>query len=169
VGGRSATAIGRRHTQRLDSERRSSSGVEEPPEAPRSRDEGEQVAVRRAKLERLRAHGQAFPNDFRRNAECGALVERFGALDGATVEAQSESYALAGRVLAVRSFGKTLFFALGDGTGRMQLYVRSDEVSPEVFETLPASMRATSSAQPGAVPHADGGADAAVREPSGCS
>ena len=114
---------------------RSSSGVEEPPDASRARDEGEQVAVRRAKLDGLRTRGQAFPNDFRRNAQCGDLVARFGDLDAAAVEAESDSYALAGRVLAVRSFGKTLFFALGDGTGRIQLYVRSDEVAPEVFET----------------------------------
>ena len=36
-----------------------------------SEESGEQSAQRRAKLAELRARGQAYPNDFRRDAEAG--------------------------------------------------------------------------------------------------
>jgi lysyl-tRNA synthetase class 2 len=117
----------------------SSSGLDEDRrEGARTHDDDEQVLVRRAKLARLRESGAPYPNDFRRDATCEELNARFGAVDGAAIEEQSGVYALAGRIVAVRSFGKTLFFALSDGSGRLQLYVRNDEVEPEVFAAASA-------------------------------
>jgi lysyl-tRNA synthetase class 2 len=118
-----------RSTSELESDRRDSE---------RARDDDEQVRVRRAKLAELRRSSRPFPNDFRRDATCNQLSARFGAVDGAALEQQSDVYALAGRITAVRSFGKTLFFGLSDGTGRLQLYVRSDEVDASVFAAASA-------------------------------
>jgi lysyl-tRNA synthetase class 2 len=105
-------------------------------ERPESAKEDEQVVVRRAKLARLRAAGRAFPNDFRRTASCGELLERFGALDGEAVEAESEAYRLAGRLVAIRAFGKATFLVLKDGTGSLQLYVQKATVGEAVYEAV---------------------------------
>jgi lysyl-tRNA synthetase class 2 len=47
-----------------------------PPEAPV--DENKLIAERRAKLAEARAAGQAFPNDFRRDALAGELHAAYG-------------------------------------------------------------------------------------------
>ena len=105
-------------------------------ERPDSIKEDEQVAVRRGKLARLRESGSAFPNDFQRTAACGDLVERYDALDGETVEQQSGSYRLGGRVVAIRAFGKATFLVLKDGTGALQLYIQKVTVGEAAYETV---------------------------------
>src|SRR5690625_7764047 len=40
-------------------------------------DENRLIAERRAKLDQLRAGGQAYPNDFRTDAEAAVLLERY--------------------------------------------------------------------------------------------
>jgi lysyl-tRNA synthetase class 2 len=102
----------------------------------RQPDEDEQVAVRRAKLGRLREAGLAFPNDFSPDATCGELLARFGALDAEALEKNEARHSPAGRIRAIRGFGKTVFLALGDASGQIQLYVRKDEVPDAVFETV---------------------------------
>ena len=39
----------------------------------------------------------------------------------------------AGRLMTIRDFGKSLFFHVQDGTGRMQGYLKKDQVGPETF------------------------------------
>ena len=55
--------------------------------------------------------------------------------------ADAEGWNLAGRVLSKRKMGKTIFADLADRTGRMQLYVRKDEVGEETFEEWTAIER----------------------------
>ena len=98
----------------------------------------EQVRVRREKLAELRKGGPAFPNDFKRDALCGDLVAQFGDQDGEAVEAGTGRYCLAGRVIAIRSFGKTIFIALRDGSGDLQLYAQKKELDEAVFAVVKA-------------------------------
>jgi lysyl-tRNA synthetase, class II len=55
----------------------------------------------------------------------------------ATLETQQEDkghvVALAGRILSKRTMGKTIFADLGDRTGRVQLYLRKDELGEDGF------------------------------------
>ncbi|TFH21320.1 MAG: lysine--tRNA ligase [Myxococcales bacterium] len=99
-------------------------------------EEAEQIRVRREKLGRMRTAGWSFPNDFRRDADLGRLVEEFGDLDGEQVEARSAAYAVAGRILAIRSFGKSVFIALRDATGSLQLYAQKQALSDEDLTAL---------------------------------
>jgi len=85
-------------------------------------DETQQVAVRRAKLQASRLTGPAYPNDFRPDSGCAELISRFDAHDDARLEAETGQYALGGRIAAVRSFGKSAFLVLRDGSGRLQLF-----------------------------------------------
>jgi lysyl-tRNA synthetase, class II len=105
-------------------------------ETPDSVKDDEQVVVRRAKLARLRESGRAFPNDFRRDAACGELLARFGALDGEAVERESGVYRLGGRLIAIRAFGKATVLVLKDGTGALQLYVQKELVGETAYEAV---------------------------------
>ncbi len=96
--------------------------------------------MRRAKLAALReqAGGAAvFPNDFSPNAAFAELHESFASLDGEAVEAQSETYRVAGRVMAVRSFGKSAFVSVRDGGATLQWFASKAELG-ENYATVKA-------------------------------
>jgi lysyl-tRNA synthetase class 2 len=98
--------------------------------------EDEQVHVRRAKLAELRARGWCYPNDFRRTARCGDLVQRFGATPADELAKIGAPYALTGRIVALRNFGKTVFFTLQDGSGRLQIYARLADLPAATGELI---------------------------------
>jgi len=87
--------------------------------------------VRREKLRKLRAKGlNPYPYRFDRSHTNGQIVERFDDL-----EAQGTVVAACGRVLAIRRHGKTMFANIGDESGKIQLYLRSDALG-ERFELV---------------------------------
>lgn len=45
----------------------------------------------------------------------------------------SEAFSLAGRIMAINSFGKSAFIRFNDRTGQMQAYIRKDEIGPEPY------------------------------------
>jgi len=57
----------------------------------------------------------------------GELLEKYDFLQTGA-KADSENWSIAGRLMSLRPHGKTAFADLADRTGRLQLYVRSDEV-----------------------------------------
>ena len=93
-----------------------------------SEESGEQSAQRRAKLAELRARGQAYPNDFRRDAEAGPLHEQFAGTDAETLEREPVAVAVAGRMMTRRIMGKASFAHLRDGTGSIQIHLRRDDL-----------------------------------------
>ena len=99
-------------------------------------DENQIIAERRAKLRALREGGQAFPNDFRRTALAADLHAQYGGEDNATLEPREIEVAVAGRMMLKRVMGKASFATLQDMSGRIQLYITSDSVGPEVHEAF---------------------------------
>ncbi len=91
------------------------------------------MRIRREKIEQLRQLGvNPYPYKFERTHFSADVVENFEALEG-------QSVALAGRLMAVRRMGKASFAHLMDSKGRIQIYVRSDNVgdaSYAVFKLL---------------------------------
>ncbi|HWP67509.1 MAG TPA: lysine--tRNA ligase [Candidatus Limnocylindria bacterium] len=96
-------------------------------------DDHEQVQVRRAKLAALRQRSPiAFPNDFRASLTAAEVHRRYGSADDATL-AQAEPCAVAGRVVAVRDFGKAGFLKVLDDGARLQVHARRDRLSADDF------------------------------------
>ena len=96
--------------------------------------ETDQRRQRRENLDQLRALGvEPYPHRFAATDTVSALVESCGDADGETLEARRVQTAAAGRVLAVRSFGKANFLVISDGRQRIQVYVRKDSVSERDF------------------------------------
>lgn len=91
---------------------------------------------RRTKLEALREHGQAYPNDFRRDALSCDIKSKCEALDEETLEAQKNTFTIAGRVMTRRIMGKASFATIQDMGGKIQLYVARDNLPEGVYQDV---------------------------------
>jgi len=92
------------------------------------------LSTRREKFERWRASGRAFPNGFRREALASELHERCADLDKAALEAADLSTTVCGRVMLRRVMGKASFITLQDVSGRIQCYLRRDDIGEPAYE-----------------------------------
>jgi lysyl-tRNA synthetase class 2 len=97
-------------------------------------DDNEQAAQRREKLHALRAKGNAFPVDFRRDALAAELHARYDGMDAQRLEAEPHHVRIAGRMMTRRIMGKAAFAHLQDVSGRIQIYVQRDVVSEQGYE-----------------------------------
>jgi lysyl-tRNA synthetase class 2 len=98
-------------------------------------EESDQVQQRRANLEELRRLGVApYPNRFDRQASIDEIVRAHGGKTGEELEAAHVKTRTAGRILAIRSFGKANFLVLTDGQARIQVYIREDSLPARDFQ-----------------------------------
>jgi lysyl-tRNA synthetase class 2 len=72
-----------------------------------------------------------FPPTFDRKDTISAIKTRFSDI---THEKSEESVTTAGRIYIVRNHGKTIFADLGDEVGKIQLYIRKNDLGEEQFE-----------------------------------
>ena len=89
-------------------------------------EENELIALRRKKLDALRAKGvEPFGAGFEPSGSVGEVREKFK--EGETLRA-------AGRIAAHRDMGKSHFLDLRDSSGRIQIYVHAKEVGAELVD-----------------------------------
>jgi len=94
----------------------------------------EQIVVRRKKLQALRERGiDPYPNDFRPDHTTAEVHARLSALGEAEL-ARAAPLSIAGRVMALRDFGKAGFLQVQDRAGRLQVHARRDRLGDEGFE-----------------------------------
>ena len=99
--------------------------------------EDEQIQQRRANLEALTRLGlPAYPHRFDRTHTVTDLVDRHGGSTTEQLEADRVETTTAGRVLAIRSFGKANFLVISDGRARIQVYLRKDSLPERDFATF---------------------------------
>lgn len=91
------------------------------------------IAERRAKLEKIRSQGIAFPNDFKREDLFGDLREKYEAMSTEELEALQPEVAVAGRMMLKRTMGKVCFATVRDFTGVMQYFVQLNEVGEQTY------------------------------------
>jgi lysyl-tRNA synthetase class 2 len=93
------------------------------------------VQQRRAKAAELRAQGQnPYANDFPVSHTAGEVQAAHADQDAPDLEGCGRHYAVGGRIMARRDFGKAAFIQLQDRSGRLQVYVGRDQVGEESFE-----------------------------------
>ena len=86
------------------------------------------IAQRAAKIDRLRELGiDPFPYRFDPDTTSADVLATPDALEGRTLR-------IAGRLMSVRSMGKSAFAHLQDSAGRIQIYVRRDSVGEVAYE-----------------------------------
>ena len=110
--------------------------MDKPAESAPGVDEGRIIAERRGKLAALRAAGNPYPNDFRRDSLAGDLRAAHDAKDNAALEAEAVRTAVAGRMMLKRVMGKACFATLQDMSGRIQLYVTLDSVGADALDAF---------------------------------
>ena len=92
----------------------------------------ELLLQRRRKVDALWEAGiNPYPNDFKPLHTAADIVSAYGSQE--QIDASGERFVVAGRILARRSFGKAAFIQIQDRTGRLQAYVKKDEVGQDVF------------------------------------
>ena len=96
-------------------------------------DPGDQSAQRRAKLAALRERGNPYPNDFRRSHWASELHAEYAERDTESLEADAIRVAIVGRMMSRRVMGKASFAHIQDGSARLQLYVRRDDLGEGVY------------------------------------
>src|SRR5262249_17423604 len=92
----------------------------------------EQEVLRRQKLEELRKLGiEPYPaEEFKVNATAADIKENY--------ERDKINYkdiSIAGRLMSIRDMGKAAFAVMQDATGRIQIYVRKDDIAPNDDKT----------------------------------
>jgi len=100
------------------------------------RDDNKLIAERRRKLDALREAGNAFPNDFRRNALADELHSVYGPHDTAHLEEEAVGVAVAGRMMVKRVMGKASFIKLQDRSGQIQVRVERDRLPEGVYQAF---------------------------------
>jgi lysyl-tRNA synthetase class 2 len=99
-------------------------------------DENQIIAERRSKLAALRGRGNAFPNDYRRDALAADLHAAHDAKSNEELEPQGLAAAVAGRMMLKRVMGKASFATIQDMSGRIQLYVTTDAVGADAHDAF---------------------------------
>jgi len=98
------------------------------------RDENKLIAERRRKLDALRENGNAFPNDFRRNATADELQQTFHEHDNDSLAQEQVAVAVAGRMMAKRVMGKAAFIKLQDRSGQIQVRLERDRLPEGIYQ-----------------------------------
>ena len=107
--------------------------------------ESDQVVQRRANLDELKKLGvDPYPHRFEVGATIEAIVAEHGARSAEELEALARRSPgeggaqartrTAGRILAIRSFGKASFLVISDGRARVQVYIKQDALSERDFK-----------------------------------
>lgn len=94
-----------------------------------NKEENHLIEERRKKLAELRILNNAYPNDFKRKNLAGEIKEDLDQFSKEELEKKKKKVSVAGRIMLRRMMGKASFTTIQDFSGRIQLYVRADEVS----------------------------------------
>lgn len=97
-------------------------------------DTNDLIEQRRAKLSAWRQLGKAYPTHFRRTALAADVLKQYGEMQDNELEKSAVDVKMAGRIMTRRLMGKASFIHLQDMSGRIQLYVRQDDIGNEAYE-----------------------------------
>lgn len=92
----------------------------------------EQQQVRRQKLSQLLEAGFNYPNDSRPTGTCEAVRAAVEKSEGQ----EPKSAVVSGRIVSLRLMGKAAFCHIQDRSGRIQAYVRRDDVGEDAFKAF---------------------------------
>ena len=89
-------------------------------------DDNHLISERRMKLGKLRDRGNAYPNQFRRNALAADLLTAYEAKSAEFFESEPLRVSVAGRMRAKRVMGKASFAKLEDVSGAIQIFLQRE-------------------------------------------
>lgn len=99
-------------------------------EQPKSEELSQLLLHRREKLKSLKEKKvNPYPYFFKRSYTSKEILDNFEKL-----QTEDREVKACGRIISLRSHGKSLFFHLLDGEGKIQVYLKSDEVGEEKYK-----------------------------------
>lgn len=91
------------------------------------------ISQRKDKADKMRTEGiDPYPARIKIEHKIADIRTKFDSIQ--KEEFASEAVTTAGRMMSRRDMGKASFIDISDGTGRMQVYIRNDQVGPESFK-----------------------------------
>ena len=99
-------------------------------------DENQLIALRREKLGEMRAAGNAFPNDFKREQYADDLQKEYVDQDKPWFDENEVRVSVAGRIMLKRVMGKASFITISDTSGRIQVYAQIKLLGDELYESF---------------------------------
>ena len=97
-------------------------------------DQNKLILERRKKLESLRKDGFNYPRGLEVDAYSNDLQEQFSSLSGEELQSRNQEVMVAGRMMAKRVMGKSSFSKIKDGSGEIQIFLSSSELSQEIYD-----------------------------------
>jgi len=100
-------------------------------------EDNQTLKQRREKAESLEAAGtNLYSNNFKPANTIQELLPKGESLEPQATEVGQLSYSVAGRIMAMRKFGKAAFCQIADKTGSIQIYLKKDKLGDEPFEAF---------------------------------
>ncbi|UCC66717.1 MAG: lysine--tRNA ligase [Deltaproteobacteria bacterium] len=97
-------------------------------------DESELLKQRKEKVRNLEEMGvELFPNDFKAEHTSLEILQSYGERSAEDLRGLEELISCAGRIMAIRDFGRAAFAHLQDSKGKIQVYLRKDLLGEELF------------------------------------
>ncbi|MEA1935471.1 MAG: lysine--tRNA ligase [Thermodesulfobacteriota bacterium] len=97
-------------------------------------EESELLKKRKEKIESLKTDGiDLYPNEVKVTATTESIITRFGNMDKDALAQLNENFIIAGRLMAIRNFGKAAFVNIQDREGRIQSYIKKNTVGEKAF------------------------------------
>ncbi len=111
------------------------------PIAPAPQDENQLILERHEKLKRIRqdqadGKGPAFPNDFKPTDRAADLFAAHAAQTPEGLVEQGAIAKVAGRMMLKRVMGKASFATLQDSSGRIQVYIKGEDIGAELYASF---------------------------------
>ncbi|MCE5274012.1 MAG: lysine--tRNA ligase [Syntrophaceae bacterium] len=75
-----------------------------------------------------------FPNTYRKDTDISAFIQTYGEKDADELKTIATLHRLAGRIMAVRKFGKASFIHFQDSTGKLQAFFEAALLGTDAYE-----------------------------------
>jgi lysyl-tRNA synthetase class 2 len=99
--------------------------------------ENELIDQRKHKIEELKRIGiDPYGNYFKPVHAASMILSSYGNVSDDKLKAIDTEFSIAGRVIAIRDFGKSMFVHILDGSGKIQAYIRKDIVGEESLKFI---------------------------------
>lgn len=93
--------------------------------------------TRLGKLKQLKELGfPLYPNDLKPSTTIANIISLYKDKPHDAFEGLTDTFSIAGRVMVIRSFGKSAFILLKDRTGRLQVYIQKGRIDEKEFNAF---------------------------------
>ncbi len=98
-------------------------------------EESQIIKQRKQKAQELEKLGvDLFPNGIPLPERAGAIKKVYEGYDKKALEEVEDSFRVAGRIMALRRFGKAAFFHIKDSSGSIQIHVMTDRIGKDAYK-----------------------------------